>query len=296
MNLTEAKLHLFELLEWWERQNTLMADAVVLDPTTGDLRISHPHQISPAVRLPGAMCTLHIAGFFRALNSALDGLGAVMTGVAGLPLAIVKVDLQKARTNLSRKLNDRADPRAELARRFQELAGKAGPAGWLDWVTQFRHMLLHRARRLQAGELVPRSPALFGPNNQPLPRADAVPFLASEPGWSDVDVVRAAVKSDVLHEHASETAHGALASTIFLIDEVCCALHEFWTARKTQPTLVEQPPSQWPSTDVPPSIGFSGYSSRSFGQGHMAASPSYVHRLRCAALSVDNVHRWQTFT
>jgi hypothetical protein len=75
MNLTEAKLHLFELLDWWERQNTLMSDAVTFDTRTGSLRISHPEQTSPAVQLPGAMCTLHTAGFFRALNSALDCLG-----------------------------------------------------------------------------------------------------------------------------------------------------------------------------------------------------------------------------
>ncbi len=220
MNLTEAKLHLFELLDWWERQNTLMADAIVRDQRTGNLTLCHPRQTSPAVRLPGAMCTLHTAGFFRALNSALDCLGAVLTGVAALPLAIVKCDLAKARTNLASKLNDQADPRAELARRFQELADKAGPAGWLEWITQFRHMLLHRARRLQAGELVQRNPPLYGPDNQLVPRADAVPFLASEPAWSEVDVVRAAAESDLLHEHASETAHGALASTIFLVDGV----------------------------------------------------------------------------
>jgi hypothetical protein len=296
MNLTEAKLHLFELLDWWERQNTLMADAIARDPRTGDLTIRHPPQTSPAVRLPGAMCTLHTAGFFRALNSALDCLGAVLTGVAALPLAIVKCDLARARTNLASRLNDPADPRAELARRFQEAADKAGPAGWLEWITQFRHMLLHRARRLQAGELVQRSPPLYGPDNQLVPRADTVPFLASEPAWSEVDVVRAAAESDLLHEHASETAHGALASTIFLVDAFCGALREFWTARKAQPTLIEQPTSQWPSTDIPPSVGFLGYCSRSFGQGHLAASPSYVHRLRCAALSTDDVHLWQTFT
>jgi hypothetical protein len=60
--------------------------------------------------------------------------------------------------------------------------------------------------------------------------------------------------------------------------------------------MTEQPREQWQKTDVPPSLGFVGYSSQSFGQAHIAASPSYLHRLRCAALTTDNVHRWLTFT
>jgi hypothetical protein len=40
LNLTEAKLHLLELLDWWERQSILIADAVAPDPRTGELKFS----------------------------------------------------------------------------------------------------------------------------------------------------------------------------------------------------------------------------------------------------------------
>ena len=39
----------------------------------------------------------------------------------------------------------------------------AGPPGWVDWMLDYRNMLVHRGRRIEIGQLVPRvSPHAVG--------------------------------------------------------------------------------------------------------------------------------------
>ena len=50
----------------------------------------------------------------------------------------------------------------------------AGPAGWFDWLLNFRNMLVHRGRRLEIGQFLPREPVLLDGRGQPVLRARVV--------------------------------------------------------------------------------------------------------------------------
>jgi hypothetical protein len=295
-NLVEADLHLRELLEAWDQQNAQMADAIAVVLATGRPRIRHPRETCAADRLADAMSTLHVAGFFRAINSALDCLGAAIIGVAGLNLPIVTSDFDKAKTNLVSKAKLAGDPRQALNVRLDDLIAQAGPPGWLTWTTKFRHMLLHRARRLQDGELVQRKPVLHGPTGTVVPRADVVPHLPSEPARSDIDAFRDTALERYLGEHSSETVHGVLKSTVFVIDGATEALGTLWAQRKANPQLFEQPAAQWLRTDIPDPVGFMGYAPRASTATLAAANESLIRRLTCAALGDDDRQKWATFT
>jgi hypothetical protein len=294
-NLVEARLHLLALLETWEQQSTQMADSIVPDPTHR-FRIRHPERLSAADGLPDAMSSLHVAGFFRAINSALDCLGAAIVGVAALDLNIVKTDYDKARTNLASKAKVAGDLRQTLDAKVDALVAQAGPPGWLAWTTKFRHMLLHRARRLQVGTMQQRRPPLLGPDGRVVVRADLVPHLTTEPGRSDVDALRDISIQHYLGEHASETVHGVLKSTVFLIDGAADALCQLWEDRKKNPHLLEQPAKQWPDTAIPAAVGFAGYAPKSQSANVASANDALLKRLTCAALGDSVRHRWNNFT
>jgi hypothetical protein len=295
-NLVEAQLHLFELLDYWEQQNARMADAVVVDPQSGTVRVKFPKPTCPLDGLPDASSALHVAGFFRAINSALDCLGAAIVGVAALNLSIVTTDFDKARTNLTSKANKANDPRQAFNAKVDELIGKAGPEGWLTWTAKFRHMLLHRARRLQDGSLEQRKPVLLGPDGNPVLRADVVPHLPSEPARSDIDAFRDHTVERYLSEHASETVHGILKSAVFLIDGIAEQLCVLWEDRKNDPQLLAQPPEQWPKTSVPDPTRFAGYAPELSTVNQITGNDTLVRRLSCAAIADAQRHRWDTFS
>jgi hypothetical protein len=302
-NIAEAKIHLFEVLDCWEKQDRLMADAIVPDPATGQPRIVAPRHASPTDMLPVVLATMHVAGFMRAINSAIDCLGAVLLGVAALPRPIIRTDFRDARTSLrDRRTNtdDARDVLTALARSIDEAVTRAGPTGWLEWVTNYRHMLVHRGRRVSGGEVVPREPdpdrALAGPDGRPLMRGRVIPFLAREPAWSEIDVFRAR-EAAWLGEHGAQTLHGILESTVSLLGEVAAALTDLWRRRRTSPELLVQPTAQWPRTELPARTGFVGYSGKAeLSPDHVTVPESMVHRLRAAALATTDAHRWETFT
>ncbi len=53
--------------------------------------------------------------------------------------------------------------------------------GWLDWTLDFRNMLVHRGRRFEYGQFVPRSPILYGADAQRLLRARRVTAVSPRP-------------------------------------------------------------------------------------------------------------------
>jgi len=85
-NVTEAALHLLELLDFTEQENSFMADAVVRTPR--GIAVATPPAISAKDELPVVMSDLHSAGFFRAAVGALDCLGASIVGITALPIPI----------------------------------------------------------------------------------------------------------------------------------------------------------------------------------------------------------------
>ena len=136
-NMAEAKLHLFESLDWWERERKHMRDAVEID-RLGNARM---RPLTTAKQgLDQRMIHLHAVGFFRAINSALDCLGAAIVGIVALPSNILKADLGRARAAMRTMKSTGSTgeiAQAAFAQEFEDLVVSAGPSGWLQWTSDF---------------------------------------------------------------------------------------------------------------------------------------------------------------
>lgn len=301
VNLIEARLHLLEATDQWERQSDALADAVQLD-AAGGLSVSIGRtRIRPRDDLPRAMTDLHVAGFFRAILSALDCLGAVIVGVAALPTSLLHADLARARRALAQTSASAQGQKlglyASLAASLEAIIASSGPPGWLVWTSDFRHMVVHRARRLQSVQLRPRQPMIYGPDGGLVLRTDAVVHLPRDPGRSDVEVLLSTGLASVLTENAGQTIAGVLRSAVTLIDATAAELVTCWAQRRTNPALLTQPRDQWPAGPSTDSTGFPGYAPGSlpYDPTDTVSDPSTLRRLRASALLDDIRGLWTSF-
>lgn len=174
-NMTEAALHWLEFLDAVDRDSARFADAVQIE--NGRPIISAPRPHSALDQLAPELVRVHYAGIVRALASALDCLAGVVIGVAALPMSILRADFDKARNNLNRiagAANDGEKMQAQFGAMLEAAIAAAGPPGWLKWTLDLRNMLVHRGRRFEYGQFVPRSPLLYGADSQRLLRARRV--------------------------------------------------------------------------------------------------------------------------
>src|SRR5260370_40908799 len=111
----------------------------------------------------------------------------------------------------------------------------AGPEGWVDWTLDLRNMLVHRGRRLEHGQFVPRMPFLYGHDAQPLVRIRKVTHLPRDPARSDVEVSLDPLHTLVLSEDVEQTLTGLLTSTMTLIDMIGSELCERGNSRPENP-------------------------------------------------------------
>lgn len=298
-NLIEAAAHLLDFLDYAEQESDMFADAVRFEH--GELVVRAPRRESPLDDLVLEMCDLHILGVARALSGALDCLAGVIIGVAGLRANILRSSFRILRervlARLPQPVNDGQRVQREFAAAFKSLIVAAGPDGWLEWALDFRHMLVHRGRRLTTSQLVPRSTKLYGPDGRLIPRAVVVRQLPRDPGRSDVEVLRDPYSPPVLTEDASRTLAGLIESTRVLIDSVASRLHEIWTWRKANPAVIVQPQEQWPDGLSTESTGFTGYAQGTvtYSPSSWSSHPTVVRRLRTAALDDATRLAWETF-
>jgi len=122
MNLTEARLHQMEAIDAWERHEKRLARSV-----GPDLSMKMPPYTSAADLLPEKLATMHVAGFFRALGSALDCLAATIIGVLPIPISIVKADFAGVLSWLRREKNKAA------VREVWHTALLSDLEGWILW-------------------------------------------------------------------------------------------------------------------------------------------------------------------
>jgi len=299
-NLVEARLHLLEAFDCWQRESDFVADAASLG-RDGRLQIRLPSRVKPADDLPHALASLHVAGFFRAVIAALDCLGASVVGVLALPVRILRADLRMSQAALARVeagSSRGAALQTAVAAALEGLAGEVGPIGWLDWTLAFRHMLVHRARRLQFTQLRPRDPLILGPDGRQVLRVEALQHLSRDPGLSDVEALLGRGRQNlVLTERAEATLDGVLRSTLRLVDGTAGHLLEAWRQRRADPGLLVQPREEWP--DVPSSAlsDFPGYfpGSVDVDPGILIGGPDMPRRLITAALTDDRIGEWQHF-
>ncbi len=206
-NLREAALHWLEFLECADRESDFMANAVSVKD--GQLLVKAPRRNSPIEDITADLVRLHSAGVARALSGALDCLAGTIVGVVALPTSILKASFGGVRIIFEKQSALKAPSEGEQAQaafgsRLEALVAAAGPPGWLDWTLALRNMLVHRGRRTEIGQLVPREPVLLGPTGTPIPRVRVVTQLPLDPGRSDVEVFLDPAITPVLTEDAAQ--------------------------------------------------------------------------------------------
>ena len=294
-NLVEAKLHYFEWLDLRERQNNKIADGIKFHPD-GEPYFKHPAAQAPIDDLINRMEGLHLCGFFRAIGSSLDCLGAVIIGVLGLDTSLRHSSIDIAeRTLLAVKNSGTPGTALQIEFRdfFEDLKKQSGPEDWLEWADQYRNMFVHRGRRLTNNEIVPREPRLYDSKGAWIPRANATLHLVKYPDKSEAEAL---IKLEMLlKEDADETLKGIFRSTRELEETTCDRLLSIWEERRANPTLIEQPQTQWLRKRLK-QCAFSGYdpNAKEIRADVRTGHPVMFKRLLAA--SADDAHRAATWT
>ena len=298
-NLIESSLHWLEFIDWKGHDDNLIPVKV----ENGRLYPGAPRRDTPLQVLTPWMKNLHTVGIIRALASALDCLSGTIVGVIGLPTNILRADFKRVRNQLIAVQNcedlDRTKDK-EIQACFSSivdtLIDQHGPSGWVEWMLDYRNMLVHRGRRIGIGQIFPSE--VLGPDGLPA-RAFRHSYLPLDPARSDVEVLcdDDRIVGSLLTEDAGTTLEGLITSTSGLVDSIATELYEIWTWRRQNPTAIVQPNSQWGRTSE--STNFVGYSpgesqvdiSKSTARTH----PEIRRRLCAAALDDENRHRWKRF-
>lgn len=293
-NLVEAKLHVLELHDWWERASAFRRKGEVSAEAP---HFKHPVPTSPADWLPDRMVDLHIAGAARALASTLDCLAAVIIGVLPLSADILRADFTRTVGRLGASADagqsESAAPDAKFAADFMQLLGRSGPAGWHRWLMTFRNMLVHRARRLCVSSVSAQAKVLDAEGNAVF-RAESVRLLPAEPELSEIESWAQTRSSPfLLQEPALVTVPRLLGSTTKLISDASEALERIWERRRANPDLIPQPASQW-KHGPRDRCNFAGYEPGSAPVRFelMNSSPVVVQRLRGAGLEPRHRSKW----
>lgn len=287
-NLVEAKLHYLDWLDARERMNDFIADSIKLD-SNGNPYQKLPPVNAPIDELPNALEAMHICGFFRAIGSSLDCLGGVIIGVLGLKAPLRKNDILKARQALAKIKNPQSageQLQVDFRDFLEALIVSSGPEDWLEWTDQYRNMFVHRGRRFTTNQTHRREGLLFDARGREILRATSTLHLAKHPDISDAEAL--VKKNMVLNEDADITFKGIFKSCRDLNEAACERLLSVWEQRRRDPSLIEQPATQW-DTRIR-ACKFDGYDSNAepLDSDVMTSHPILRHRMLAA--SADDRH------
>ena len=297
-NLLEARLHLLEAMDFWDRESEFHARAVSLS-RDGRIELQLPERERPLDEIPLAMATLHTVGFIRAIAGALDCFGASVVGVVALRTSLLRADLDTARRALAQITGGSAGERAQT--RFhadlEAAIKRAGPEGWFRWVIDLRNTLIHRGRRLQMAELRPLPSGIVGLDGRPVICTHVIHQLPRDPGRSDVEMFLDAAHAPVLTESAATTFLGVLKSTLQLIGEGGGLSLALWRARRACPGLLLQPRAQWPDGPSAATAGFAGYAPDSvpYNPTSLTSDATLIRRMTVASLGDTARSAWANF-
>ena len=302
-NLIEAGLHWLELLDAVDREDTFQADAIQI--VDGQPQVCARPRLTPLESLALDMVRLHQVGVARALSGALDCAAGTIIGVMALPLSILKAGFIGVQRYFVRRpaATTAGETRQEqFAIQLTETIGRVGPAGWLDWVLNFRNMLVHRGRRIEIGQFVSREPVLCDASGRPILRARVVTHLPLEPDRSDMDVHREPDLPPVLTEDVRQTLEGSMRSVCALVEALGEQLAAEWEWRKEHPAELSQPQAQWPrvgdtatANRQPPFAGYAPGSHTYTPEMFVDCHPDMARRLLAAALMDHQRHEWRGF-
>lgn len=290
LNLVEAKLHYMEWLDVRDKENQRIADMASINDA-GQIVTKLPPAQKALDDMPNNLEKLHVCGFFRALGSSFDCLGAAIIGALGLSVSLRKSDINIAKGGF-KKIADNGTPGVRIQLEFRafldDVIAKCGPEDWFEWVTQYRNMFVHRGRRLIMNHLTGREPVLFDTRGFPIPRITSTMHLAKYPDKSDVEAMLLG-PTTVLNEDASVTLEGVFKSARDLTEIVCERLVSIWQERRQNPALIAQPLSQWKA--VSNKCAFKGYqpTTPQLRMEFLMSNPTLYQRM--VAASTDDAHR-----
>jgi hypothetical protein len=298
-NMIESAIHLREFAHSSDQFSDRLANTVKL--VAGMPVAENPRPESPLEELSLYMMRLHYVGCVRALAGALDCVAGVIVGVLALPTSILGAGFREVNKLLKKNFavasTEAERVQAGFTADLEGLINSVGPEGWLEWALAFRNMLVHRGRRIELGQYIPRTPVLYGPDSRRVPRVRVVTHLPRDPVRSDVEVLLEPSNTPILTEDAQQTLDGLLKSTKLLIEGIAQELTEVWNCRRAHPDILPQPSAQWPKGASTESIGFSGYAPGSFkfSPDMMMMCPVILQRIRAAALDDQARQQWRTF-
>ena len=244
-NLAEAKLHYLEFLHARQRHDKRIADAVSVG-FDGKPFYKHPPALTPMDDLINKLEGMHVCGFFQAIGSTLDCLGAVIIGVFGLPTRLRISDVSKAERALHR-LPSNGTPGNKMQLDFKDffisVKSSTGVPGWLEFSDRYRNMFIHRGRRITYNSMTPRPSLILDKDGQHSVITSTTMHLVREPDKSDAEgMIR---RNVAMNEDADTTLSGIYKSCRDMEEAICERLVEIWKARRADPSLIEQPASQW---------------------------------------------------
>lgn len=208
----------------------------------------------------------YVYAFFNAASSVLDTLAGAVIGVAGLNLPLVKADLAKfapfsvdldypsKKTRVGKSLHP--EPAAQtlqlsLVRSFRTSLLESGPEGWHIWLDHKRNQLAHRGGRLHLTAFPRRG---RGPDTERFMLLDRDPDLTTIQGFNRDS---STMEGMYLLEDELTTMTGVLKSLNTTVIGTVVAAKSLWEDRKTAPSLIPQPATQWHEPQS--SSGFKGY-------------------------------------
>lgn len=298
-NLIEAQLHWLEFLDWSDQTDSLASvkcesGEPIFCSTRNDDVLAY---LTPRIKI------MHEVGVIRSLCSSLDCLAGTIIVITALDMRVLTSGFQRVR----KVLNDlrKSTPRdsnfthtlqSSFAREFDRLIVCDKPEGWVEWMLNYRNMVVHRGRRFNTGQFVPliggESPSMSIPCRW-------INHLPIDPNRSDIEVLSGlnSLEQSLLAEDSKTTIQGLRESTVDLVESTSDLLFHIWTLRRKNPNQGVQPQSQWGNTAPP--AGFVGYNPKEFelpSKGSPAlANPILRKRLRAASLLDESRNQWRVF-
>lgn len=233
--------------------------------------------------LPRVQREVHLAGYFRAVGTALDLLAGLVVGIGALETSLRRASWTSTRKHLKKERNRPVAETLEL----EEIVGSSGPEDWDAWAVGMRNSIVHRPKRMTWIHL--RTPLQKGPNS--------TIYLTGSPGLSEVEDMRVHRSGEgaLLHEDADQTLAGIYTSLWSVVELLVPRLTQLWDDRRSGTLQITQPPSQW-DDELPEMPSFRGYakSSKPMGKdvGEVMMNPAQGRRFRAAGLMDDQRDRW----
>ena len=245
-HLTSVRLHWLEFLDCVEREQSIFGQRTKVVAGRVQFRPKSPYEY-----LTGDLTRIHADGIIVALSSALDCLAGSIVGVIAAPLNIELTDFGEVRTHLknlltSKRKKNKNKLQITFAQSLDRIVTTCKGTDWIRWMSSYRNMIVHRARRTEVHMTVDDS-VILGPDGLPARwRHDA--HLPRHPLLSEVEgfLVAEPLGSICLAEKAQDTVGGLVQITNDLIEAVAGELVAIWTRRRGDPTLTRQPfARQW---------------------------------------------------